>query len=104
MRDQKHYVIGLSYGPHGDIFCHYLRGYKLHDVGRANERVVYHVINGGWTASVYKDGRYACNGSPIANSRYLSVYVRLFEEAAEEAADAGDYNDAIRYAMERYKP
>lgn len=100
MSDPKHYVIGLSYGPHDTIFCHYLRSYELHDVGRASERIVYHVINGGWTASVYKDGRYACNGSQVANSQYLSVYVRLFEEVT---GFGDDYNEAIWSVSERYK-
>lgn len=45
-----------------EVSRHYGRRFRHLSLGKLNERVTYEVINGGWTAGVYKDGRLSING------------------------------------------
>ena len=83
-----HIVIGLTNTSGEDPSWHYGHSFKHLDQGKPNERITYKVINGGWTASVYKDGRYACNGTLI-NSHLVVVAYFGYAPAGE------DYNEVI---------
>lgn len=93
----KCYVIGLSpyNGQRDDAIStwYYLDRLQHRDAGTFSERVVFRVINGGWTATLYKDGTFLCNGK--ANTPYRWV-IRAFEEVE----DTMHYNEAI-WSVER---
>lgn len=59
----KRFVIELT-DVANPQFKSYHYGYNLRhcNQGESNERVTYWVINGGWRAGVYKDGRRTVNG------------------------------------------
>lgn len=78
-------------------------GYRLRHlgVGTPNERVTYWVINGGFTAGVYKDGRRTVNGKFFPNwPSGLNPLVAVTKFVLVDT-HSPDYNEVILNALHK---
>lgn len=99
---KQRFVIELTNveGPQ-TMMRHY--GYRLRHlgVGTPNERVTYWVINGGYTAGVYKDGRRTVNGKffpswPVGLNPLVAVTKFVLVDT-----HSSDYNEVIHNALHK---
>ena len=74
---------------------HYGRRFRHLNVGGPNERVTYEVINGGWTAGIYKDGRLSIDGRfpRLFDDRPNPLYAVTFFKFVPTMSD--DYTEVM---------
>lgn len=92
---RTHFVIGLqAVDAQCEPYWHYGTRLRHLDAGRPNERITYFVENGGWTATVYRDGRRLCQGRLLKDQVAVVYYAK---------AEYGDYNAVIDDHIKVYK-
>ena len=95
---RQRFVIVLTDVEGKHVTIHYGRKLRHLSVGTNAERVVYTVINGGWTAGVYKDGRISVDGKFPNHLFSARCAVTHFQEVTGYRDE--DYQEAILSATE----